>query len=257
MVLSDIEIREKIKSDNLIETAELKNVDPSSYELRMGNVYYDLTEDNKRVDLTYKQEVLIKPGHLVVLITKEKLNMPLDLTARVISKGSLFSIGLTPICTSADPGFCGQLGLVTQNISNKYISIPQGESLAKIEFLNLNSPAGASYKGQHGFHTDIWPIKERLQKEYCDIKNDKRVDSEEEEAHKIIPKSTSDLIKKVVKRQVRLNNLLILQILINVGLVAAIENKWMDSYISLTISILAGVITFYYTNKKSEASFGN
>ncbi|TOM06176.1 hypothetical protein CGH84_24500, partial [Vibrio parahaemolyticus] len=69
----------------------------------MGNVYYDLTEDNKRIELNYNEEVIIKPGHLVVLISLEELNLPLDLMARVISKGSLFSIGLTPICTNVDP----------------------------------------------------------------------------------------------------------------------------------------------------------
>jgi dCTP deaminase len=66
-----------------------------------------------------------------VLITAEDLAIPDDILVRVVSKGSLFSIGLSPVATYADPGFTGNLGIVTENISDKYVELPQGEAIAK------------------------------------------------------------------------------------------------------------------------------
>ncbi|EPK9524632.1 dCTP deaminase domain-containing protein, partial [Klebsiella aerogenes] len=106
-VFSNTKILHAIQHDNLIMDYDLNNIGPANYDLRMGNYYYDLNESDHPIQLQPNQKVIIKPGHLVVLITKEKLNIPNNVIGRVISKGSLFSIGLTPVCTNADPGFSG------------------------------------------------------------------------------------------------------------------------------------------------------
>jgi hypothetical protein len=36
---------------------------------------------------------------------------------------------LNPVATHADPGFGGNLGIVTQNLSDKFIELPQGEPI--------------------------------------------------------------------------------------------------------------------------------
>lgn len=74
----------------------------------MGNVYYDLTEGDQPIAIAAGQDILIKPGHRVVLITHEELAVPDDVLARVVSKGSLFSIGLSTVATYADPGSPGR-----------------------------------------------------------------------------------------------------------------------------------------------------
>ncbi len=56
----------------------------------------------------------------------------------MVCKGSLFSIGLSHVATYADPGFKGNLGIVTQNLSDKYIVPPPGEQIAKIDFTQLS-----------------------------------------------------------------------------------------------------------------------
>src|SRR5262249_35543113 len=139
---------------------------PACYELRMGSIYYDLTEADRRIDVGPSGTVLVKPGHRVVLITQEELMVPNDVIARVVNKGSLFSVGLSPVCTYADPGFSGNIGIVTQNISDKYIELPVGESIAKVDFSRLGRAVRRPYQGQHGFQTKIWPIKHHLQKAY-------------------------------------------------------------------------------------------
>ena len=246
-VYSNIKILQEINNNQLITNYELSNIGPASYELRMGGYYYDLNEGDHPIQLTSNQDVIIKPGHLVVLITKEKLKIPNNIVGRVISKGSLFSVGLTPVCTNADPGFSGNLGIVTHNISDKYIVIPQNESIAKIDFSELESPSTKPYVGQHGFHTNIWPIKKQFQKNHADVENDPRVKKEEVEAHEIIPKYVSLSIRKCVRYQKIASSLLLCLMFLNVLLIAAIDKSWLTTTVSFVISVVASIFVLLLT----------
>ena len=173
--LADHEIEVAIARGELILDADPAVCTGACYELRMGNVYYDLTEGAKRWPVPPGGTVLIKPGHRVVLITHERLALNAEMFARIVSKGSLFSIGLSAVATYADPGFHGRIGIVTQNISDKYIMLPELEHIAKVDFTVLETPAKRPYRGQHGFETEIWPIKHQLQKTREQLAGDPRL----------------------------------------------------------------------------------
>jgi deoxycytidine triphosphate deaminase len=173
--LADHEIAALIERGELVLDADLRNCIGASYELRMGRVYYDLTDGERRWAVPDGGTVLIKPGHRVVLITYERLALSPSIFARIVSKGSLFSIGLSAVATYADPGFHGRLGLVTQNISSKYIVLPALEPIAKVDFTTLTTPATRSYTGQHGYETEIWPIKHHLQRTREELADDPRL----------------------------------------------------------------------------------
>jgi deoxycytidine triphosphate deaminase len=173
--LADHEIEAAIVRGELILDADPEGCKGACYELRMGDVYYDLTEDEKRWTVPPGGTVLIKPGHRVVLITHERLKLDARVFARIVSKGSLFSIGLSAVATYADPGFHGRIGIVTQNISDKYIVLPELEHIAKVDFTILETPAKRPYRGQHGFETEIWPIKHHLQKTREELADDPRL----------------------------------------------------------------------------------
>lgn len=113
--LNDIEIIDQMALGNLVKNGDVGQVAGACYELRLGSVYYDLTESDQPIQVTRGQDILIKPGHRVVLITREELAVPDNVLTRIVSKGSLFSIGLSPVATYADPGFSGNIGIVTQN----------------------------------------------------------------------------------------------------------------------------------------------
>jgi dCTP deaminase len=113
MTLTDRDIAEAIAKESLVLEADKNRIGAACYELRMGSVYYDLTEADRRIEVGDGEKILIKPGHRVVLITLERLVVPPDILARVVSKGSLFTVGLSPVCTYADPGFQGNLGIVS------------------------------------------------------------------------------------------------------------------------------------------------
>jgi dCTP deaminase len=177
-----------------------------------------------------------------VLITLEEVDIPDNMIARVISKGSLFSVGLSPVSTYADPGFAGNLGIVTQNLSDKYIQIPVGEPIAKIEFSTLSSVVTRPYRGQHGFQTKIWPIRHELQKTYNEVRDDPRVDSEETEAYKVLPRATADALRQIQQRQRIVNGAILLALFINALVLAAVSTNFLNTIVSIVTNIVSTAI---------------
>lgn len=244
--LSNVTIIKEMKNGRLVLGGNNKNVGAAYYELQMGNVFYDLTESDKPIELKYNEKVIIKPGHRVVLITKEDLRIPNNVFARVISKGSLFSIGLSPVSTNADPGFNGKLGIVTQNFSDKYIVIPQNEGIAKVDFSLLDIESTKPYIGQHGFQTKIWPIKHQYQKDHSDVKNEFRVKDENSEAHKVLPKLISDSLLKLESGQRKINFGLFIFLAISIGMLGAVSTDFFDPIIAFSVNIGTSLILWLY-----------
>lgn len=246
--LNDVEIRDEIKAQRLILKADTDGLAGACYELRMGNVYYDLSEDGKRFELRAGEAALVKPRHRVVLMTAEEFDVPTDILVRIVSKGSLFSVGLSPVATYADPGFKGNLGVVTENISDKYIELPQGEPIAKADFTRLSGPAAKPYHGQHGFQTQIWPIKRHLQKVHSDLyKKDPRVRSEREEALALLPIATRTIIQNLEKSQAVINALLAAAIIVNATALFAIWTEWISIFVGVMINLASSAITLTVT----------
>lgn len=240
--LSDADIQTRMAAGELVRNGSASQIGPACYELRMGSVYYDLTEGDRRIDAASLGTVLIKPGHRVVLITLEELAIPHNVIARVSSKGSLFSIGLSPVSTYADPGFSGNLGIVTQNLSDKFIELPIGESIAKIDFSLLSSAVQKPYRGQHGFQTQIWPLRHQLQRTYDDVRGDPRVESEEAESYKILPRAIVTALTVVQRKQRAIDWTILTAVCINGLVLAAVSTKFLDSIVSLVTNLVSTVI---------------
>lgn len=217
-------------------------IGPACYELRMGSVYYDLTEGDRRIDAAVHGTILIKPGHRVVLITLEELVVPHNVIARVSSKGSLFSIGLTPVSTYADPGFTGHLGIITQNQSDKFIQMPIGEPIAKVDFSLLSTSVDNPYRGQHGYQTQIWPIRHQLQKSYGDLLGDPRIESEVAESYKILPHAVANVLKRLQNKQRSIDWAIFIAVLMNALVLASVSTKFLDTSISLVVNLISSAI---------------
>src|SRR5690625_5182082 len=176
--LNDKDIKRLCNNGKLIvEEYEEKNVKQACYELRASNIYYDVTTSDIKITVEENNYILIKPKQLVVIITKEKIELPADMLGRILTKGKLFSVGLLPVNTYADPGFSGNLGIVFSNLSNNYIKIKPKEAIAKIEFCKLEHPVEKPYTGQHGYETGIWPIPKDLILTKEEIMSDERIKS--------------------------------------------------------------------------------
>ena len=252
--LSDADIKAEMTNGRLIRNGDPRQIAGACYELRLGNVYYDLTESDHPILVKSGQDILIKPGHRVVLITNEELDVPKDVLARIVSKGSLFSIGLSSVSTYADPGFSGNLGIVTQNMSEKYILLPQMESIAKADFTRLTGPAQSLYSGQHGFQTQIWPIKHHLQKSYAEVKDDPRVRSEKQEAYLLLPQATASMLRELERRQKITDAAILIAILMNALAVFLVNDQMVTNLQALSVNLFSSMIVGFaviYANRKS------
>lgn len=135
-------------------------VKQSCYELRVGKIAYFLSrpETERKQVINEERPLIIRPSEVVTIITLEKISLPEFILGRIISKGQLFSIGLSPVITYADPGFEGNLGITFINHSKKNIQFRTSESISKIEFERLGKPVKLPYKGRHNYAADLWPI---------------------------------------------------------------------------------------------------
>jgi dCTP deaminase len=143
----------------ITENFEAKNIKQACYELRASDLFYETysSREDKRV-IVDRSGYILPPNSYVTAIVLETIALPSDVLARIMAKGQLFSIGIVPVNTYADPGFHGRLGITLLNASHRHLVIQPGEAIAKIEFVKLSMPVSSPYRGAHGYETKIWPI---------------------------------------------------------------------------------------------------
>lgn len=203
--LSDEQITRLCRDGQLITDAfEPANVKQACYELRAGSICYRPAEGNHREVVPSGADILIKPKQLTVVITMETLELPADLLGRVLSKGRLFSLGLLPVNTYADPGFSGRLGIVLFNASNNYVRIQPGDPIAKIEFSRLAEPVRRPYRGQHGYHTDVWPLADHMIMPSEEVAGDPRIGSPVEELARAYGPEFGRVLQRIFRFERRL-----------------------------------------------------
>jgi dCTP deaminase len=158
--LGDGDIRRLAAEGELIISGfEPESVRQACYELRASHIFWDIQspDENKRIEIDDKNGYLLRPNNYVIAIVEETIKLPSDVLGRILTKGQLFSLGVLPVNTYADPGFRGRLGITLYNASKRYIRFRPGEPVAKIEFTRLPRPVDEPYFGQHGFETEMWP----------------------------------------------------------------------------------------------------
>lgn len=240
--LTDSDIRTLCKRGGLIEDYEERNIKQACYELRASNIYYDLNNPDRRLEVTDNSYILIKPKQLVVIMTLESLNMPSDILGRILTKGKLFSIGLLPVNTYADPGFRGKLGIVFSNLSNNYLKIRPREPIAKIEFCKLENHVSLPYSGQHGYQTEIWPIPKEMILSDEEVKNDERIKEISEEIVLSHGKNIGRVVDRINKYERKLilaaAMYFIFTIILIVGL---IETNWITPLVSILLGVISNI----------------
>ncbi len=254
--LNDTDIIDLCNSGELIiENFSKKNVKQACYELTASNIYYDISNSHKKYILRDNEYILIKPKQMVVILTEETLYLPNDILGRILTKGKLFSIGLLPVNTYADPGFQGKLGVVFSNISNDYLKIIPGEAIAKIEFNKLEMAVSKPYSGQHGYETGIWPVPTEYILTPEDIKSDKRIKNTSIEVELSYGKKFAGVIKRIEQYERRFLLATFFYVtftLILIGLFSG--TKWLSTITTVTlgigINIIYGIFTYFFTKFK-------
>lgn len=255
--LSDGEIKSYCKDQKLISNGfEESCLKQACYELRASNIYHTICSG---VDTCHKLEaedfIIIKPKETVVIITMEELNLPDDILARVLTKGKLFTVGIAPVNTYADPGFKGKLGIVMNNLSHNYLRIDQGSPIAKIEFSELRQNVESPYRGQHGYSAGVWPVDKSMILSDKEAASHPRVYSETVEIGDAFGPKIGRLIKRVYKYEswLIMTSLLVLTLNLLLGVMIS-KDKFLTVsqavITSLISNIIFGLITFWATRLK-------
>lgn len=240
--LSDDQIQEYCSNGVLISDEFVADsIKQACYELRAGTIYYELP---KTVPIVIKDSdyILVRPKAFVVIITREELNIPNNVVGRILTKGKLFSIGLLPVNTYADPGFSGRLGIVLYNASHNYLKLPPGEPIAKIEFSVLQAPVSKVYSGQHGYQTKIWPIPEDLVLNDAEVKADPRVGAPIDELRNAYGPMIAKVIERVYSFERRLLISAAIYLVATLLLVGLSEGHvWSSTLVAITFGVASNI----------------
>lgn len=163
MILGDSALNELFEA-NVIENAELGQINPASINLRLGDTfaipikpktgflvlgdkieyYIERVEDG--------DSIAIKPRGFMLATTLEKVNMPATMAAFVQGRSSIGRIGLTVQNAGfVDPGFTGHITLELVNEADYPIVLPVGYPVAQLVFFDTSFvavPYHGKYNGQ-------------------------------------------------------------------------------------------------------------
>jgi dCTP deaminase len=183
MILSDRDIRANIKSGKIkVEPCDLeKQLSSVGIDLRLGNAFrlfkithkshIDLSQVNAQVDTELVEVAdgdpfMLHPGEFVLGITKETVELPNDIAARIDGRSSLGRLGIIVHSTAGhvDPGWRGKLTLEISNIGKLPIAIIPGMRFCSLMFESISSPVEKAYKGK--YIDSSTPLSSKINEEF-------------------------------------------------------------------------------------------
>lgn len=158
MILTDRQIRDACqKGDIVIEPFDDAQVQPASYDLRVGG-QGATTSAKKRVDIKEDGYLLLEPGDFGVVTVFERLELSAQHVARFGLRSRYARKGL--IATTGpqiDPGYRGRLIVGITNLTPRPVSLPYKDDFLSAEFHQLEEPAEKPYEGPYQDKTDLGP----------------------------------------------------------------------------------------------------
>ena len=160
MILTDTAIREMMRQgDLIIEPLEEMQIQPASVDLRIGNSFLKIDENNaSHITLDtpplyteIKQDTIILPPHSFILATtKEYISIPANVIAFVEGRSSIGRIGLfIQNAGWVDPGFQGEITLELYNANRIPIELQSGRRICQLVLSKLPSTPSKIYQGKY------------------------------------------------------------------------------------------------------------
>lgn len=154
----------------LIEPFTPEQVQPASYDVRLGNEFKIFERDHRtEIDLDDPADITkhvhirdgdyftLHPGEFVLGVTKEKVNMPDDLVSRIEGKSSVGRLGILVHVTAGfiDPGFRGPITLEMASLHPLPVKLRPGKLIAQLSFERMAQPAAEPYRGRYQDATGV------------------------------------------------------------------------------------------------------
>jgi len=151
-------LKQLIDTQKVIEP-DLGRVVCGAYELSLGNeVFRTDSPDRKKEFLNQDNEqVIINPGQFALLLTQEKVKIPIDKIAFISIKAGIKLRGLVNVSGfHVDPGFQGKLVFSVYNAGSSQISLVKGQPCFLIWFSELQLSEGeeTNYSKESHEHKD-------------------------------------------------------------------------------------------------------
>lgn len=172
MYLSDVDIEKAVKKGEIVlKPFDAKKLQPSSYDIRLGNKFIVNDENNthyidpakkifaktREVTIRDGKEFVLHPGVSVLGTSKEYFGSDTYLV-QVHGKSSLARIGLLIHNTAGliNPGHFLHITFELCNLNNVPIILRPDMAIAQLTFSKLTSPTKQSYKQVGRFAKDNW-----------------------------------------------------------------------------------------------------
>ena len=148
MVLTDRQIKEAVqRGDIVIEPFEMSQVQPASYDFRVG-AEAATTKSRGKIDVQSGNGFTIHPGEFAFVTVREMIGLSPRYAARFGLRSRFARLGL--IATTGpqiDPGFKGRLILGVTNLTAKPIDIEYNADFVSVEFHELSEDVECPYNG--------------------------------------------------------------------------------------------------------------
>lgn len=164
MILSDKDIKRYLREGKIkIEPyPDEIQIQPASVDLRLGNkfrvfrhtkkAFIDPLRDNasdysELIEISGKEAFILHPSEFALGITRERVEIPSNIVARVDGRSSLGRLAILVHATAGyiDPGFRGNITLELSNVGKMPIALYSGMRICQISFETLSSRAEIPY----------------------------------------------------------------------------------------------------------------
>ena len=122
-----------------------------AYELGLGpEVYITSHPSRTKVAVPAGGQINIPPGQFAVLLSEEKVNIPLHAIGFISIKAGIKFKGLVNISGfHVDPGFSGRLKFSVYNAGGKEMTFQRRQRVFLVWFADLDQPTADRYQGQY------------------------------------------------------------------------------------------------------------
>ncbi|MBU5689568.1 MAG: dCTP deaminase [Candidatus Aenigmatarchaeota archaeon] len=185
MILSDKDIIKALNEKRIkIEPLDIKEqVKSVCVDLKLGNEFklfkinhkshIDPSSDNignitESVYVKDGEYFIIHPNEFVLGVTKESIELPKDIAARIDGRSSLARMGIIVHSTAGrvDPGFSGKLTLEISNIGRLPVYIYPGMRFCSLVFELISSQVEKDYKKIGKYSGFTSPMETKIQEEF-------------------------------------------------------------------------------------------
>jgi dCTP deaminase len=150
-------LKQRLPAEGLIEPYDPDNVEHCAYELTMGEeAFITSTEGKKKVLLNASEPLVIPSGQFALLLTEQKVTIPLDSIGFISMRFSVKKKGLINVSGfHVDPGFKGRLKFAVYNAGSRDVTVSRGDRVFVLWMSKLNEPTEDGYGGEKPEHNTI------------------------------------------------------------------------------------------------------